>query len=390
MPRDGSEGAQIVADVRGHREAAQSKLIVEKEPTKPGWTFTSPTTLQDVVVPERRFVVHGWAPYASVTVFYGDGGVGKTLLTQQLMTSATVGHAWCGLAVDRCNSLALFCEDDEDELHRRQHAINRAYGVEFSDLDGMEWISGVGEDNTLVTFDIDGIARPTAGFGVLLNRAIETKPGLIIIDTAADTFGGNEILRRQVRQYVGHILGKLARDTGAAVVLNAHPSRTGMSATGDMDGGSTAWSNTARTRWSLARPKVDGDEQPDTNERILTRRKANYASIGDTIKLRWQNGVLVPTDAPTGLAALAGRQDAETTFLALLARCDAENRPVSDSRNAGNAAPKLFALRPDRQGYTRRDFEGAMQRLFAAGKITMQPYGRRSDMRHRIAAVQDA
>ncbi len=308
------------------------------------------------------------------------------MLVQQLMTSCATGLAWCGLAVERCVAVGLFCEDDENELHRRQDAINRAYGIDFSQLQNMTWASGVGMDNTLVNFDADGRRTLTAKFETL--EKMSKGAGLVIVDTAADTFGGNENVRREVRQFVGAALGKLAKDTGAAVLLNAHPSRSGLSQTGDLDGGSTAWSNTARSRWSLSRSKAEGDEQADTNERLLTRRKANYASIGDTIKLRWHNGVLVPTSAPTGLAAMAERADADAVFLALLARCAAEGRPLSDSPNAGNSAPKIFGQRPDRQGFNRRDFAAAMQRLFAAGKIRMEEYGRAGDRRRRIVPAE--
>ncbi len=368
--------SRIEAAEQRARDKADGKATIT-EHTKELWGFTCPTSLYRLPIPPRKFIVDQWLAAGTVTINYGDGGVGKTLLAQQLMTSCAAGLAWCGLAINRCRSLALFCEDDEDELHRRQDAINLAYGIDFNELQDMHWASGVGFDNTLVSFDLDGNMVLTSAFTALRDQAMaEPRVGLIVVDTAADTFGGNEILRRQVRQFVGHALGKLAKDTGAAVLLNAHPSRSGMSATGDLDGGSTAWSNTARSRWSLARPKADGDEQADTNERVLTRRKANYASIGDTIKLRWQNGVLVPISAAAGLTAMVQQSDAEAVFLTLLARCTAEGRPVSDSRNAGNSAAKLFASRSDRQGHTRRDFDSAMQRLFVAGKIRMEEYGR--------------
>ena len=361
----------------------------EKQKQEPSavWSFICPTSLDRKPVPERQFIVDGWLAAATVTINYGDGGVGKTLLAQQLMTSCATGLPWCGLAVTRCPSLALFCEDDEDELHRRQHAINLAYGIDFDQLADMTWVSGVGHDNTLAEFDGDGRLMKTSALLTFEKQAKATGAKLLVIDTAADTFGGNEIIRRQVRQFVGHALGGLAKDTGAAVLLNAHPSRTGMSKDGDMDGGSTAWSNTARSRWSLARPKAEGDDQADTNERILTRRKANYASIGDTIKLRWQSGVLMPSGGLTGLPALAGQADADCTFLTLLDRCEGSSIRVAHGKTSGNYAPKVFAARPDRNGHNRKAFEDAMQRLLAAGTIKLIAYGRKGDDRQRVGRV---
>ena len=86
--------------------------------------------------------------------------------------------------------LPLFCEDDEDELHRRQHAINLAYDIDFDQLDGMTWTSGVGDDNTLVEFDTDGRMVKTRAFEKLADKATDTGAKLIVVDTAADTFGG--------------------------------------------------------------------------------------------------------------------------------------------------------------------------------------------------------
>lgn len=354
------------------------------------YAFTSPAVLRDLPVPERRFIVDGWLPAETVTINYGDGGTGKTLLAQQLMTSCATGRPWMGLAVQRCRSLALFCEDDEAELHRRQHAINAGYGVDYEDLCDMVWTTGVGQDNTLAEFDIDGRLLLTDAFREFAAEAKALHAGLIVVDTAADTFGGNEIVRRQVRQFVGHALGKLARDTGAAVLLNAHPSRSGLGKGGDMDGGSTAWSNTARSRWSLSRPKAEDDEQEDTSERILTRRKANYASIGDTIKARWQDGLLVPTQAATSFGAIAERANADSVFLTLLARHNSAGIRVSQHNKGVNFAPKLFAKAPDREGLGRRDFEGGMGRLLAAGKIKLHDFGRKGRPEPGLVVVTEA
>ncbi len=43
------------------------------------------------VIPERRWLVPDWIPQGQVTLLGGDGGVGKSLLAQQLMTSLALG-----------------------------------------------------------------------------------------------------------------------------------------------------------------------------------------------------------------------------------------------------------------------------------------------------------
>ncbi len=349
--------------------------------------IVDPRSLAEKPVPERRWIIRDWLPFGYTTALYGDGGTGKTLLAQQLMTSCATGVRWLGMPTMQCPVFGLFCEDDEDELHRRQDAINASSGLNFSDLENMRWVSGVGADNLLVSFDYEGVIR-LPRFDELTRAALDFKAKLVVIDTAADTFGGNENDRSQVRQYVGAGLNRLARalddGNGGAVLLNAHPSRSGMSFAGDGDGGSTAWSNTVRSRWSLVRPKDEEGATADSDERILSRKKANYAAIGTEVRLRWQRGVLAPVQAGGTFSGAITRSHAEAVFLELLDAATAAGRPVSDGKNAGNFAPAIFSRSPNRQGFTRADFMRAMEGLFAEDKITMELYGRKGDQRRRM------
>lgn len=344
--------------------------------------IVNPASLAGQFAPPRAWIVMDWLPVGHVTANYGDGGTGKTLVAQQLMAACATGTPWLGLAVTQCRSFALFCEDDEAELHRRQAAINEAFGLDFGALEAMRWVSGVGADNTLATFGADGAMHVKPLFHELKQAASDHGARLVILDTAADLFAGNENDRGQVRRFIG-LLNRLAQDIGGAVLLNAHPSRTGLNS-GALDGGSTAWSNSVRSRWSLAYPPAAQGEEPDTSKRILTRRKANYSAIGDTIRLNWSNGTLRPAVTPTALAGHAKRADAARVFLTLLDRCEGSGVRVSHSKNAGNWAPAVFAKRPDAEGFTRKDFDAAMSALFASEDIEVQDYGRKGDPRWRI------
>lgn len=346
--------------------------------------IVNPADLEFATVPQREWIVRDWLPVGCTTANYGDGGVGKTLLAQQLMTSCATITPWCGHEVMPCRSFGIFCEDDEAELHRRQDRICDHLGIRLGTLGDMRWISGLGQDNTLATFTADGRMLATKRYDAIETAAKSHGARLVVLDTAADLFAGNENDRHQVRRFIG-LLNRLALEITGAVLLNAHPSRTGLN-TGNLDGGSTAWSNSVRSRWSLARPAGDDDnhEQQDTAERVLTRRKANYASTGDTIKLRWVNGAFAPVTAAGGITGAIRRAEADAVFLELLDRCDAQGIRVSDSKNAGNYAPKVFAKRPDAQGYIGKELDAAMARLFADQRIRLAPYGRRGDARQRI------
>jgi len=162
-------------------------------------------------IPERQWLVENWIPWGCVTALYGDGGTGKSLLAQQLLTSVATGTPFLGLPVRQCKVLGVFCEDDEDELHRRQAAINAQYGVEFGDLENMTFISRTSENNVMMTFSADGIGERTALYDQVLNLAKDSGVQFVVIDTVADTFGGNEIIRTHVQQFISHGLGGLAK-----------------------------------------------------------------------------------------------------------------------------------------------------------------------------------
>lgn len=346
----------------------------------------NPVSLQGAYAPAREWIVDEWLPIGVVTANYGDGGTGKTLLAQQLMTATATGAPWCGREVLPCRSLGLFCEDDEGELHRRQAAINEALRCNFSDLSDMRWVSGVGYDCTLVNFDA-GKFISTGALADIVDKAKDFGARLLVLDTAADLFGGNENDRHQVRQFISVLTGIAAKLDGA-VLLNAHPSRSGIQ-TGNLDGGSTAWNNSVRSRWSLARPAAEEGNEADADARVLTRRKANYARIGEDIRLRWERGALLPANA-TSTGSPIEQAACEIVFLELLASRYGQGMWVSHSKNAGNYAPKEFAKAADRKGYGRKEFEEAMSRLFAEKRIRAEEYGKAANPRQRLTISKPA
>ena len=328
-------------------------------------------------VPERRWMVRDWVPCGYVTALYGDGGTGKSLLAQMLMTACVAERNWLGLETTPCPAIGLFCEDDQGELLRRQHCINRAFGVDFRDLGRVHIIPRVGDDNVLMTFSRDGKGELTPLWHALVKEARRRGARLAVIDTAADTFGGDELRRSEVRQFIASCLGRLAREIDGAVLLLAHPSLSGLKS-GDGTGASTAWSNTVRSRLYLERPAAEDGEKPDDGARILTTKKANYAATGSEIRLRWRHGVFVPEGMLAGGFVEAidhGNQDrtVEEAFLACLDAAHAAGRYASATANSPCYAPKMFLAMDGRRGFNKRQLQRAMEGLFSTGRIRVEP-----------------
>ncbi len=347
-----------------------------------------PTILADAEVPQRCWLVPDWIPMARATGLLGAGGEGKTLLAQMLATACAIGADWLGLPVMPCNSLLHFCEDDLDEMHRRQDDINRYFGCTFADLGAMRWLPRLGHDNVLAIFSREeGRLQHTPLFEQLLSCSKEHGAQLVVIDTLADVFSGNENDRGQARAFAQQTLGYFAREAQGAVIALAQPSRAGMNS-GSGESGSTTWIGTFRSQLYLSAPPVTDFIGPvDPDLRVLTRVKSNAARRNETIELKWRDGVFVSTCPPPGSIGSVERPTCQRTFLDLVDKTTVEGQPISSNSKSGNYGPRVFASRPERQRYTKNDFERAMQALFAAGEITNEPYGRKSDLRFRIVRI---
>lgn len=243
--------------------------------------------------PLRQWLIQDWIPIGYATGIYGDGGLGKSLLCQQLLTSVATGLPWLDMQTRAGPAFGFMCEDDPAELHRRQEAINRNLGIEPTHLEMLRYTSRLGLDNILMTFDDRNRPELTALFKDLVRFLSTFRPRLVVLDTLADIFGGEEVKRAHARQFVQGVAGNIARAFDCAVVVAAHPSASGL-ASGSGTSGNTAWSNTFRSRLYLTGPK---DDDADPNTRFLERKKANYSKRGEGLTIKWEEGAFIPIDS---------------------------------------------------------------------------------------------
>jgi RecA-family ATPase len=217
--------------------------------------------------------------------------------------------------------------------------------------------------------------QPTPLFLRLMKAAIEIQPVLIGIDTSADVCAGNENDRSQVRQFVT-MLRKMAMGANAYIIINAHPSLSGINSGSGLSG-STGWHNSVRARAYLTTVKTDKDDEPDPNLRKLEFKKNNYGPIARTIELRWERGVYVRVGGIASVDKRAKEHTAERMFVALLDRFNHQGRHVDAKAASKNYAPTVFGKEAEARKYSLKkvDFEGAMRRLFAASQIAVEPYG---------------
>jgi RecA-family ATPase len=244
--------------------------------------------------PEREWLVEGLIPMGTVTFLSGDGGLGKTLLGQQLVMAAALGGHWCGKPVRQIGAVALFCEDKVDEIRRRALKICSALNVRRDDprLGNAQFICRVGEVNVMMYSTWRGERhlgyRTTELYRALRGFAKERGARLVLIDSLHDVFNGNENFRPEARGFV-QAMANIATAIDGAVVVLAHPSLAGLDR-GIGTSGSTAWNNAVRSRLYLTVPETAA---PGSEIRLLTTIKANYTRTGEQIYLKRRGGVFV-------------------------------------------------------------------------------------------------
>jgi RecA-family ATPase len=278
-------------------------------------------------------------------------------------------------------------------MHYRQEQINRLYGCTYDDIGDMLPLPLLGRNGTLMTFDRDGRGLVTPLFYRLRGVVSRHRAQLAILDTLSDVFGGNEVNRSHSRQFVQQVPARLAREGNCATVCCAHPSLTGISSKSGSSG-STGWSGAFRSHLYLHPLEVDADELADIDERVLTRKKSNWARAGETVEIHWKDGVLIHKPEPTGILGAIGRRHVERVFLELLDERCRQQRWVSPNESAAhNYAPRVFGECPKdrREGFRMKDFRDAMERLLRGPTplIVIEEYGPPSRRYSRLVRAGD-
>ena len=203
---------------------------------------------------------------------------------------------------------------------------------------------------------------------------------LVLVDTSADTFGGNENARIEVRQYVQRTLTHIAKKLDCAVVLSSHPSKSGESS-GAGDGGSTAWSNSVRSRTYLEK-----DEQ--TGKIIFSNKKNNRGPLAEDIELFWHDGAIVPYIDCSGIMGSA-ESAVENAALKLLGLCNERGLNVGLSKY-GSYAPKQFVKmnKAHKLKHSLGDYETAIERLLDQGKVAVTT-DRTTNGKHLVVVKQE-
>jgi RecA-family ATPase len=329
--------------------------------------------LAQLQAPKRHWFVPGWL--GGPTLVAGVGGSGKSSLVQHLVTMGALGRPYIAPQDTPFTSMLWSCEDDHDELWRRQERICAHEQIDMADLaDRLHIFSRYGCDNALMLeLQGSGLAA-TPLMKELREQVNDLAVDTLWLDNVAHMFLGNHDDRTHVTAFINALNGLVTGRPFAAVIV-AHPGK----AVGSEYSGSVAWENAVRMRWFLGsrlpdQPIEPGEEDADRGKvRFLCKRKTNY-SAQDFVRFTMDHGLLVPDHEPiegtSGTLAALDDKRAEEVCVAGFRSLQGMGLHPSDSKAAGDYLPKQILAKGLASGYSKADLTRAMNRLMTAGTFT--------------------
>jgi len=218
----------------------------------------------DATPPDREWLIKDLIPMNAVTTLFGTGGIGKSLLCQQLATSLALGKHTFGETPRQYRVLGMYCEDDKDELIRRQQAICNHYGVSVADVSDRLHLYSFTEQDAFLAKAPRGTLEVTNVYKSLEIEISRLDPDLVIIDNISQVLNGSKVDEAVVTSFFAE-LRKLCRNSSLLIV--GHTGKPASEGKTTEYYGSVAFNNAGRQRLFLEK---DGDEV------ILSARKSNY------------------------------------------------------------------------------------------------------------------
>ena len=313
--------------------------------------------------PEWR--LDGWMPARTTTLLSANGGVGKSNLSLQLAAALALGAPFLGLDTVPRRVLVLSAEDEARTVHFRLGNIVEDLGV------GLEALAGRLTAYDLTTADCvlwkDG--QPTARMQWIADAVERHQAEVLVIDNASDVFTANENDRAEVRGFM-RCLNLIAHHSGAAVLLLAHVDKASVRAGAGQDtnstfSGSTAWNNSARSRWAMTR---------DNDVVTLRHEKCNMGALQGEIRLEFDPAAKVfrrfgqVASAATARQLLRNSQRVE--ILRMVQRASNAGLPIALSTRSPNAAhTKLSKMSGYPKTLKRSDLHAELEAMVIEGLV---------------------
>lgn len=360
------------------RKAPQITVNLGLSPTEQVPTPTSGdlqpldwATLQHTEPEPTHWRVEGWLPERTVTLLAANGGVGKSNLSLQMGVSMATGCDFIGVPTKPSRVLVISGEDEGRTVHFRVANICQDLAIPLSSLADRMMVYDMTQTDCVLWRD----GSPTERMQWLADTVVRHRAEVVIIDNASDVFADNENDRTAVRGFM-RCLNTIAHGTGAAMLLLAHVDKASVRAGAGLDSnstfsGSTAWNNSARSRWAMVR---------EDNAVVIRHEKCNLGPLQEEIRLEFDPHAKVfkrfGTVPGNQAAAKLVRNAQRAAILKLIGRHAAQGVNLSMKANAPStnvynvlADDPEFPVRLDR-----KTFFGLLRDLENEGLVGQEQY----------------
>lgn len=222
-------------------------------------------------------------PEGHPTIFYGDGGSGKSTLV--LLLSLIISSGWhenpyhVSPNGNTCTGLILDWETDKREAEQTLKKLAAAQGIENYDLKYKRCYQTLGDD-----------------LPEILRTISEKNIRFCVIDSVAAACGGDITKAEYAMPFMGHH----CRQLGITTIMVAHHGKTEGAKT---IYGSVFFRNYARSVFEVVSNQTEGDETLDI---ALFHRKANFSALQKPTGFRFSyfdDGIVVNRQNVADVAA---------------------------------------------------------------------------------------
>lgn len=314
--------------------------------------------------------VEGWLPERTVTLLAANGGVGKSNLSLQAGVALATGQPFVGLPTKPSRVLVISGEDEGRTVHFRVANICKDLGLTLAELADRMMVYDMTQTDCVLWRN----GAPTERMQWLADAVVRHRADVVAIDNASDVFADNENDRTCVRGFM-RCLNTIAHGTGAAMLLLAHVDKASVRAGAGLDSnstfsGSTAWNNSARSRWAMVR---------EDRAIVVRHEKCNLGPLQEEIKLEFdtQSKTFKRFGTVPGAQAaqILVRNAQRAAVLKLIKRASEQGVHMSTKVNAPTNAYVALRDDPEYPGSLDRKAFFAMLRDFEVEQLVlMEPY----------------
>jgi RecA-family ATPase len=312
--------------------------------------------------------------------------VGKSNLSLQLGVAMAHGMSLFDIETKPSKVLILSGEDEARTVHFRVANICADLGISMAELRDRLVVYDLTQADCVLWKD----GGTTERMQWLADVTVATKANVVIIDNASDVFASNENDRTEVRGFM-RALNLIANVTRAAVLLLAHVDKASVRGGAGLDSnttfsGSTAWNNSARSRWAMVR---------DADTVVLRHEKCNLGPLQEELRIEFDPGskTFKRFGTSPGLKAAAKlvRNTQRAAILKLIGRAAGEGVNLSMKANAPTNLFVVLREEPEFPNHLlRKDFFEIVRDLEREQLIAQVEYVATNKMRRQRVVLTEA